>query len=51
MMKANTKVCLLFKESHETLPDNYSCCEKRLPKLYNSLKNDTVLKKIRWHFS
>ena len=32
-----------FKESHETLPDNYSLCEKQL--LYNKLKNDTVLLK------
>ena len=33
---------LPFKKSHETLPDNYSLCEKRLLKLYNKLKNDTV---------
>ena len=36
---------LPFKESHETLSDNYSLCEKRLLKLYNKLKNDTVLLK------
>ena len=36
---------LPFKELHETLPDNYSLCEKRLLKLYNKLKNDTVLLK------
>ena len=27
------------------MPDNYSLCEKRLLKLYNKLKNDTVLLK------
>ena len=36
---------LPVKESHETLPDNYSLCEKRLLKLYNNLKNDTILLK------
>ena len=30
-----------FKESHETLPDNYSLCEKQL--LYNKLKNKTTV--------
>ena len=33
------------KESHETLPDNYSFYEKRLLKLYSKPKNDTVLLK------
>ena len=36
---------LPFKESHEILPHNYSLCEKRLLKLYNKLKNNTVLLK------
>ena len=39
------KARLPVKESHETLPDNYSLCEKRLLKLYNNLKNDTILLK------
>ena len=36
---------LPLKESHETLPDNYSLCENQLLKLYKKLKNDTVLLK------
>ena len=36
---------MIFKELHETLPDNYSVCEKQLLKLFNNLKNDTVLLK------
>ena len=36
---------LPFKESHETLPDNYSFQEKRLLKLYSKRKNDRVLLK------
>ena len=36
---------LPLKESHETLPDNYSLCEKRLLKLYRNFKNDTILLK------
>ena len=36
---------MTFKESHETLPDNYSFYEKRLLKLYSKPKNDTVLLK------
>ena len=40
-----------FKESHETLPDNFSLCEKLLLKLYNNRKNDTaLLKKIQCRF-
>ena len=33
---------LPLKESYEIFKDNYSLCEKRLLKLYNKLKNDTV---------
>ena len=36
---------LPLKESHETLPDNYCLCEKRLLKLYRNFKNDTILLK------
>ena len=39
------EVRLPFEELHQTLPDNYSLCEKRLLKLYNKLKNDAVLLK------
>ena len=35
--KGRYEARLPFKESHETLPDNYSLCEKQLLKLYNNL--------------
>ena len=42
---------LPFKELHETLPDNYSLCEKPLLKLHNKLKNDnSPSQKLRSHF-
>ena len=43
--KGRYEVRFPFKGSHETLPDFYSLCEKRLLKLNNNLKNDAVLKK------
>ena len=43
--KSRYEAGIPFKESHKISPDNYSLCEKRLLKLYNKLKNDTVLLK------
>ena len=37
------KVLLPFKETHETLPDNYSHCIQRLDKLKNKMINDKDL--------
>ena len=42
-MRYETK--LPFKEPRPLLHDHFSLCEKRLQKLYSTLKNDTVLLK------
>ena len=56
MMKANTKVCLLFKESHETLSDNlitlvvkngYQNCITILKMIQSSKKYDRILVELK----